>query len=245
MLYLANLNTCRLYKTLCSSGLPLAYILFLFFDIYLFIYLAVSGLSCSIQNLHCITRDLFLPFFLFTYFNWRLTTLQYCSGFCHTLTWISHGCTCVPHPEPPSPFPPHPIPLGHPSAPAPSTLSHASCGTFRCGAQTLVATLGPSSCDIHGLWSAWAQELQGQAHLHSIWDPSFPTRDQTNVPCTGRWIFNHWTTREVPALFKSMYLYPRVTGEAGSIPGLGTCPGEGNDNSLQYSCLENHMDRVA
>ena len=21
--------------------------------------------------------------------------------FCHTLTWISHGCTCVPHPEPP------------------------------------------------------------------------------------------------------------------------------------------------
>ena len=31
--------------------------------------------------------------------------------FCHTLTWISHGCTCVPHPEPPSHLPPHPIPL--------------------------------------------------------------------------------------------------------------------------------------
>ena len=27
----------------------------------------------------------------------RLITLQYCSGFCHTLTWISHGFTCVPH----------------------------------------------------------------------------------------------------------------------------------------------------
>ena len=26
----------------------------------------------------------------FIYFNWRLITLQYCSGFCHTLTWISH-----------------------------------------------------------------------------------------------------------------------------------------------------------
>ena len=25
----------------------------------------------------------------FIYFNWRLSTLQYCSGFCHTLTWIS------------------------------------------------------------------------------------------------------------------------------------------------------------
>ena len=35
-------------------------------------------------------------------------------------------CTCVSHPEPPSHLPPHPIPLGHPSAPAPSTLSHAS-----------------------------------------------------------------------------------------------------------------------
>ena len=29
----------------------------------------------------------------------------------------------------------------------------------------------------------------------------------------------------------------------GSIPGLGTSPGEKNDNPLQYSCLENPMDR--
>ena len=57
--------------------------------------------------------------------NWRLITLHYCSDFCHTLTWISHGCTCVPHPEPRSHLPPHPIPQGHPSVPAPSTLSHA------------------------------------------------------------------------------------------------------------------------
>ena len=28
-------------------------------------------------------------------------------------------------------------------------------------------------------------------------------------------------------------------GDLGSIPGLGRSPGEGNDNSLQYSCLEN------
>ena len=26
------------------------------------------------------------PYFLKIYFNWRLITLQYCSGFCHTLT---------------------------------------------------------------------------------------------------------------------------------------------------------------
>ena len=60
-------------------------------------------------------------FFSFISISWRLITLQCCNGFCHTLTWISHGFTCVPHPESPSCPPPHPIPLGHPSAPAPST----------------------------------------------------------------------------------------------------------------------------
>ena len=55
-----------------------------------------------------------LYFFKFIYFNWRLITLQH-GCFCHTFTWISHGCTCVPHPEPPSHLPPHPIPQGHPS----------------------------------------------------------------------------------------------------------------------------------
>ena len=62
-----------------------------------------------------------LFFFPFIFIRWRLITLQYCSGFCRALTWISHGFTCVPHPDPPSHLPPHPIPLGHPSAPAPST----------------------------------------------------------------------------------------------------------------------------
>ena len=32
-------------------------------------------------------------------------------------------------------------------------------------------------------------------------------------------------------------------GDQGSIPGLGRSPGEGNGNPLQYSCLENPMDR--
>ena len=33
------------------------------------------------------------------------------------------------------------------------------------------------------------------------------------------------------------------TGDIGSIPGLGGFPGGGNGNPLQYSCLENPMDR--
>ena len=31
-------------------------------------------------------------------------------------------------------------------------------------------------------------------------------------------------------------------GDLGSVPGLGRSPGEGNNNSPQYSCLENPMD---
>ena len=34
-------------------------------------------------------------------------------------------------------------------------------------------------------------------------------------------------------------------GDLGSIPGLGRSPGEGNGNPLQYSYLENPMDRGA
>ena len=34
-----------------------------------------------------------------------------------------------------------------------------------------------------------------------------------------------------------------TVGDPGSIPRSGRSPGEGNGNPLQYSCLENSMDR--
>ena len=36
---------------------------------------------------------------------------------------------------------------------------------------------------------------------------------------------------------------PANARDMGSIPRLGRAPGKGNGNTLQYSCLENHMDR--
>ena len=74
----------------------------------------------------CKTLEVFF-FFFFTYFFFleaNYFTILY--WFCHTLTWVHHRCTCVPHPGPPSPLPPHTIPQGHPSAPAQSILYHAS-----------------------------------------------------------------------------------------------------------------------
>ena len=37
----------------------------------------------------------------------------------------------------------------------------------------------------------------------------------------------------------------RDARDAGSVPGLGRSPGGGNDIPLQYSCLENPVDRGA
>ena len=79
----------------------------------------------SIETFHTFKKN-----FPFIFISWRLITLQYCSGFCHTLTWISHGFTCIPHSNPPSqsPLPPPspPDPSGSSQCTSPEHLSHAS-----------------------------------------------------------------------------------------------------------------------
>ena len=44
-------------------------------------------------------RFYFFVCFIFQFYLFYFTILYW---FCHTLTWICQGCTCVPHPEPPS-----------------------------------------------------------------------------------------------------------------------------------------------
>ena len=73
---------------------------------------SVIPFSSCLQSFPASGSFLFLFFFIFTFL--------YCSGFCHTLKWNSHGFTRVPHPDPPSHLPLHPIPLSLPSAPGPS-----------------------------------------------------------------------------------------------------------------------------
>ena len=34
--------------------------------------------------------------------------------------------------------------------------------------------------------------------LWGMWDLSFPNKDQTHIPCIGRWGLKNWTAREVP-----------------------------------------------
>ena len=84
--------------------------------------------------------------------------------FCHTSTWICHRWTRVPHPEPPAHLPPRTIPLGYPSAPAPSFLypvsnlewrfvSYRILYMFQChspkSSHTLPLPQSPKDCSIH------------------------------------------------------------------------------------------------
>ena len=59
---------------------------------------------------------------------------------------------------------------------------------------------------------------------------------------------NYWITREFPVLQVVLVVKnsPANAGDirdTGSILGSGRYPGEGHGNPLQYSCLENPMDR--
>ena len=71
-------------------------------------------------------RTFLFFYFIFFYFFILFFNFTILYWFCHTSTWIHHRYTRVPHPEPSSLLPPRTIPLGHPTAPAPSIQYCAS-----------------------------------------------------------------------------------------------------------------------
>ena len=73
--------------------------------------------------------ELCLYFFLFNLILFFNFTILY--WFCHISKWIHHRYTCVSHPESSLHLPPHTIPLGRPSAPAPSIQYRASNLSWR------------------------------------------------------------------------------------------------------------------
>ena len=55
----------------------------------------------------------------------------------------------------------------------------------------------------------------------------------------------HYWASQVALVVKNPSANAGDIRDVGSIPVLGRSPGEGNGNPLQYSCLENPMDRGA
>ena len=75
-----------------------------------------NSILSILRNFHLFFIASHWFFFFFNYFNWRIITLQYCDGFCHTSTRIGHRYICVPlQPEPLSHLPP-PYPSGLPQS---------------------------------------------------------------------------------------------------------------------------------
>ena len=92
-----------------------------------------TGLKMNFVNSWSVWELSFSSFFiifLFYLISWRLITLQYCSGFCHTLTWISLGYTCIPHPDPPSQGTFIFNEASHSGSSSPSSLSLSSAARF-------------------------------------------------------------------------------------------------------------------
>ena len=71
---------------------------------------------------------------------------------------------------------------------------------------------------------------------------SSPLRAPDLRPSSASLSFLIYKETLVPQIVKNL---PANVGDLGLIPGLGGSPGEGNGNPLQYSCLENPMDKGA
>ena len=84
-----------------------------------------------------------------------------------------------------------------------AALVFSSCGErellTRCSAQALIAAV--SLLVERGLRGAWAQQFWRTDLVALQHVGSSQTRDRTRVPCTGRQVLNHWTSREVLVSF--------------------------------------------
>ena len=93
---------------------------------------------------------------------------------------------------------------------------------------------------LHG---AWWRLLPFQAMVTHPRDPQAACFLLQVVEIWRPWVFS-WAS-QVAQVVKNLPASTGDAGDAGLIPGSGRSPGGGNDNLLQYSCLENPMDRSA
>ena len=173
-------------------------------------------------------------------------TLQYCIGFAIHWHESAMGVHVFPHPETPSHFPPHPIPLGHLSAPAPSTLYHVSnldwwlishviIYMFQCHSPISSCPRplpqSPKDCSIHLCLSCGLMLKFDTKQNASLWLPwrCVIASVETLFIWRSPWPFLGFPDSSV--VKESVC----NAGDPSSIPGSGRFSGEGIGYSLQYS----------
>ena len=95
-----------------------------------------------------------------------------------------------------------------------------------------------------GAWRATVSPWTGKISWRKKWQPTpvfLPGESHGQRSLVG---YSPWGGKDFPGGSDSKASAYNV-GDPGSIPGSGRSSGEGNDNPLQYSCLENPMDRGA
>ena len=89
-----------------------------------------------------------------------------------------------------------------------------------------------------------ARTLESVATLPPGDLPNPGIEPRSHVSCTGRWVLYCWRHLDLPGGSDGK-ASACSAGDPGLIPGLGRSSREGNGNPLQYSRLENPMDRGA
>ena len=84
----------------------------------------------------------------------------------------------------------------------------------------------------------WRQEVQDESPGELLWGSWSWKKNRVGIGRDG------WASKVV-LVVKNPLANAGDTGHRGSIPGLGRSPGGGNGNPLQYSCLENLLDKGA
>ena len=125
------------------------------------------------------------------------------------------------------------------------------CGVKTCAIRMCVCAKSlqscPTLCDptncslpgssVQGIFQARILEWVASSYSRK----SFRPRDQTHLSCISRGsLYILGFARGLDGKESACN-----AGDLGLIPGLGRSPGEGNGNPLQYSCLENPLDRGA
>ena len=178
-----------------------------------------------------------LHIFFFLFFNF---TILY--WFCHISTWICHRYTRVPHPEASSLLPPHTIPLGGPSAPAPSIqygtsnldwqlVSYMILYMFQChspkSSQPLPLPQSPKDSSIHQCLfcclvyrvivivfiSYWYLQNEAQSHT-SIIEAANPQKSKSQLLSTHYLSFHVL----IVSLTSSLYFPSLRDGDASWVP---------------------------